>query len=69
MPSVNIGKLIEDELRAQHRSVVWLSKEIGCNRTNIYKIFNRRSVDSELLLKISRALNHNFFEPYTDQLR
>lgn len=69
MPSVNIGKLIEDELRAQHRSVVWLSKEIGCNRTNVYKIFNRRSVDSELLLKISRALNHNFFASYIEQLK
>lgn len=68
MSTIFIGKLIEDELRAQRKSVVWLSKEIGCNRTNIYKIFNRQSVDSELLLRISQALNHNFFEPYIELL-
>ncbi len=68
MNEVFIGKLIEDELRQQQRSVVWLSQKINCNRTNVYKIFGRQSVDTELLLKISNALKCNFFDNYTSRL-
>ncbi len=68
MAAIFIGKIIRDELKAQRKSVVWLSNELGCNRTNVYKIFNRKSVDAELLLRISKALQRNFFEPYTSRL-
>ena len=61
MTTIFIGKLIQEELKTQKKSVVWLSNELGCNRTNIYKIFNRRSIDAELLLR-------NFFEPYISRL-
>lgn len=67
MTTIFIGKLIQEELKTQQKSVVWLSNELGCNRTNIYKIFNR-SIDAELLLRISKALQRNFFEPYISRL-
>lgn len=68
MTTIFIGKLIQEELRVQQKSVVWLARELGCNRTNIYKIFNRRSIDAELLLRISRVLGRNFFKPYIEHL-
>lgn len=68
MTTIFIGKLIQEELRVQQKSVVWLARELGCNRINIYKIFNRRSIDAELLLRISRVLGRNFFEPYIEHL-
>ena len=68
MNEVFIGKLIEDELRQQQKSVVWLSQQLACNRTNVYKIFGRKSLDTELLLKISNALQRNFFDSYTSRL-
>ncbi len=68
MTTIFIGKLIRDELKEQQKSVVWLSSELGCNRTNVYKIFNRKSIDVELLLRISKALKRNFFEPYISRL-
>lgn len=34
-----IGKLIEEELRRQERSVTWLSRKIHCDRRNVYDIF------------------------------
>lgn len=68
MSQIFIGKIIEEELRNQERSVVWLSRKLNCNRTNVYKIFNRTSIDTELLLKISNILKRNFFEVYTSQL-
>lgn len=68
MSQVIIGKIIEEELRNQERSVVWLSRKLNCNRTNVYKIFNRTSIDTELLLRLSNILKRNFFESYTDRL-
>ena len=68
MATVFIGRIIKDELQAQRKSAVWLAGELGCNRTNVYKIFNRHSIDTELLFRISRAMHRNFFEPYTERL-
>lgn len=59
-----IGDLIEKELRRQERSVSWLARKLNCDRTNVYDIFKRRSIDSELLCNISVALNVNFFDHY-----
>lgn len=69
MTTIFIGKMIREEMKAQQKSVVWLSTELKCNRTNIYKIFNRRSIDADLLMRISIALRRNFFEPYVSNLQ
>lgn len=42
-------------------SVQWLAERINCNRRNIYDIFQRPSIDTELLMRISKALDHDFF--------
>lgn len=68
MSDVIIGKVIEEELRRQVRTVVWLARRLSCNRTNVYKLFNRTSIDAELLLKISNILSTNFFTYYTNRL-
>ncbi len=68
MSDVIIGKVIEEELRQQERTVVWLARRLSCNRTNVYKLFNRTSIDAELLLKISNILSTNFFTYYTNRL-
>lgn len=62
MNQIFIGKSIEYELRNQERSVVWLARKLNCNRTNIYKIFNRSTIDTELLLRISNVLQRNFLK-------
>ncbi|MBO5244424.1 MAG: XRE family transcriptional regulator [Muribaculaceae bacterium] len=68
MNQIFIGKSIEYELRNQERSVMWLARKLNCNRTNIYKIFNRSTIDTELLLRISNVLQRNFFEEYINRL-
>lgn len=67
MRQIFIGRLIEEELRRQERSVVWLARKLECNRTNVYKIFHRSSIDAALLLRISNILKRDFFEEYTSQ--
>ncbi len=66
---IHIGKLIEEELRNQERSVTWFAEKLCYERTNAYSIFKRESIDTILLLKISRILQHDFFRYYQDELR
>ena len=62
MNNTSIGSLIKAELERQERSVVWLARHLCCDRTNIYRIFAKESIDTELLMRISIVLNHNFFK-------
>ncbi len=66
---INIGKEIREELLRQGQSVSWLSQQLGCNRTNIYNIFMRESISTELLLKVSITLGKDFFALYSRQLK
>ena len=59
---VHIGKLIEQVMKSQGRSPSWLAKQINCERTNIYSIYKRESIDCKLLARISNCLGVNFFE-------
>ena len=61
---VHIGSLIGDELRRQRRPAAWLAQEICCDRTNVYKILRKGSIDTELLCRISMALGHDFFADF-----
>ena len=63
---VHIGQLIEQELRRQRRSVSWFAKDLYCDRTNVYKLFRKESIDTLLLDRISCVLCHDFFKSYTD---
>lgn len=67
LPSNNIpiGKIIKEELYRQERSIAWFSRKLNCSRSNVYKIFERTTIDTELLVRISRILNRNFFDLYT----
>ncbi|MBQ3364038.1 MAG: XRE family transcriptional regulator [Muribaculaceae bacterium] len=65
---VNIGKEIQNELLRQGHSVQWLSQQLGCNRTNIYNIFMRDSIATDLLMRISIALNKDFFALFSSEL-
>lgn len=58
---VHIGSLIEQELRRQERSVTWFASKLHCDRSNVYKIFKKQSIDTQLLEKIGIILQRNFF--------
>lgn len=59
---MNIGEQIEAILRKQGKSAAWLATQIPCERTNVYNIFRRKSVDARLLMKISQILEYDFFK-------
>lgn len=60
MKDVHVGELIYAELKRQGRTVNWFASQIYCEKSNIYKLFRRKSIDLGQLMMISEVLNHNF---------
>lgn len=56
-----IGSLIKEELERQERSISWFARKLSCDRSNVYRLFQKNSIDTELLTRISIILNRNFF--------
>ncbi|MBR5803400.1 MAG: XRE family transcriptional regulator [Bacteroidaceae bacterium] len=65
---IHIGQLIRQELQNQGRTVAWLTRELNCSRSNVYKIFEKPTLDTAILLQVSRLLKVDFFRYYTDEL-
>ncbi|MBQ3617713.1 MAG: hypothetical protein II939_06075 [Bacteroidales bacterium] len=59
---IHIGHLIKTEFDRQGRRAMWLASELNCNRANVYNIFQRDNIDIAILIKISKVLQHNFFQ-------
>jgi len=65
---MNIGKHIEEILRKKGKSASWLASQIPCERTNVYNIFKRKSLDARLLARISVILEHDFFKELSEEI-
>jgi len=64
---IHIGQKIKEELYAQGISVSVFAKKINRSRNVVYKIFERESIDTELLNKMAKILNCDFFSLYSSQ--
>lgn len=58
----HLGTSIKERLRQQNRTVVWFSRRLCCTRANVYAIFRKSALDTELLARVCRVLGHDFFE-------
>lgn len=63
-----IGQLIKEELIKQERSVSWFAKKLSCDRTNIYRLFQKNSIDTGLLVRISIILKRNFLQELSEEI-
>ena len=57
---VHIGKLVKSVFDESGMTVSELARRLCCERTNVYSIFRRSSIDIELLARLSLILHHNF---------
>lgn len=64
MSKVHIGKKIKEVLDKSPMSAVDFAKKINLTRDGAYKIFDKESVATDQLQKISTVLNHDFFAYY-----
>ena len=58
----HLGHKIKTVFEQKQMSVSEFARQIHCERTNVYTIFNRTTIDTDLLARISRVLEYNFFE-------
>lgn len=61
MNDIHFGNMILGELRKQRYSVAWFAKEMGSDRSNMYKLLERQNLNSEFILRAGKLLNHDFF--------
>ena len=66
---MHIGSCIKEQLLMQGKTTVWLAEQLGCHRTNLYNIYEKSTIDTGVLMRISRILNYNFFELYSEVFR
>ena len=53
---------------SQGQTVTWLARQVPCSRTNIYKIFDRPSIDTDMLARLSDIMGFDFFAALSDGL-
>ena len=58
--NIHIGQLVKTVFDRSGLSVSELARRISVERTTVYSIFERPSIDVIQLIKISVALNYNF---------
>ncbi|MDQ3111475.1 MAG: helix-turn-helix domain-containing protein [Bacteroidota bacterium] len=62
--AVHIGKLISKKIKEIGMSKSELSRRISVTPQSTHYILAKSSIDTDVLLKISRALDYDFFQHY-----
>jgi transcriptional regulator with XRE-family HTH domain len=65
MSRIEIGQKIKEVFDSRHMKLTDFADELGTVRQNVYRIFRKRHLDTELLIRISQVLDHNFFQYYS----
>lgn len=55
-----MGPIIEQKFKESGMTIQQFADAINCDRTTVYDIFKRKSIDSEKLIRISQELNFDF---------
>jgi hypothetical protein len=63
---IHIGELIRKRAKELRIGPTELAQMINTSRSNIYWIYKRKHIDGEMLVNLSRVLDLNFFNVYTD---
>ena len=57
---VHVGKMIQEKLMERSMKITEFAARINKDRSTVNNIFKRKSVDTELLIAISKALDYDF---------
>lgn len=66
---LHIGEAIQELMKRQGKTSTWLAQALCCDRTNVYNIYRRSSLDTLLLRRISKVLHHDFFADFSEDLQ
>ena len=59
---IHIGKEIKKKLTESGMTLTSFANKLNKERSTVYNIFDRESLDTALLQQISEILNYNFFQ-------
>ena len=65
---IHIGNLIRDELRRQGRTNQWLTDRLDIDRRTLQRLYNKPSIDTQQLFRISKILGVDLFKRYSELL-
>lgn len=66
---IEIGKLIQEEVKRQGLTITQFAKLINTSRSNAHDIFGRPDMSTEQLIQISKALHRNFVDEVAKDVR
>ena len=66
--NIHIGRLIREELRRQGHTNDWLMERLGVSERTLQRLFQKPSLDTHQLFRISFILETDFFQHYSDAL-
>jgi len=66
---IHIGKIIREKLSEKSMTVIELAARIHRANPTVHNIFERKSIDTDLLIAISKALDYDFIHQvyYTEE--
>ena len=67
MEKYHIGQEILKEVKAKFPSVAAFAKELCKSSSATYEIFGKTSLDTDLLLKVSKLLDRDFFREFSEK--
>ena len=66
--SIHIGKMIENTVAEKRIEMSRICNYFKCSDDEIVKMYQSKSLDTEILLKWSKLLQYDFFRMYTQHL-
>ena len=66
--SIHIGKMIENTVAESRIEISRICNYFKCSDDEIVKMYQSKSLDTEILLKWSKLLQYDFFRIYTQHL-
>ena len=67
-PKVHIGEVIQKVAKERNVCMRDLADAVGCSPKNIYKIFKKQNVNTEVLLRLSIFLKYDFFAEFSKSI-
>ena len=63
---LHIGEQIKAQLHRNGQTNDWLAQQLSCNIRTVTKIFHKRTIDTQQLMRISEILDFDFFKIFSD---
>lgn len=65
---IDVGLMVRTYLNEHGIKISWLAEQIHTDRSNCYRMLNRKNMDVVLLARISQCVGFNFIEELSKKI-